>query len=157
MFLNAPGAKPGSVFICILLAGFLNMLSMGAILPTISAIGGDGVASEFRLNKMMVGIIQWLGFEPTITSFVLLVSALLTLKSLLVLAAMTNVALSVSAVQAEIRRRLLGSVMQARWGYFIDLPPGHIANSIGSQTIHAGDAYQSSAMVIVSIVQASPC
>jgi ATP-binding cassette subfamily C protein len=154
IFLNAPGAKSWSVAVCILLAGLLNMLSMGAILPTISAMGGEGVASDSRLNKIMVGLVEFIGFEPTLTSFVVLVGTLLALKSLLALAAMTYVAASVSSVQAEIRRRLLSSVMRARWGYFVDLPPGHIANSIGSQTMHAGEAYNASAMVVVSIVQA---
>lgn len=155
MFFNAPGARPWSVAGCVLIAGFMNMLSMGAILPAISQMGGEGVASDSRLNKIIVGMVETAGLAPTLTSFVILLGVLLTLKSLLALAAMTYVSSSVSAVQAEIRRRLLASVMRARWGYFVDLPPGHIANSIGSQTMHAGEAYSSSAMVVVSIVQAT--
>lgn len=155
MYLNAPGAKPWSVAGCILVAGFMNMLSMGAILPTISAVGGEGVVSDSSLNKLMTGFVEAMGLEPTVTNFVIMVGLLLTLKSSLVLATMTYVAISVSAVQAEIRHQLLVSMMRARWGYFVDLPPGHIANSIGSQTMHAGDAYQASAMVVVSFVQAT--
>ena len=153
IFLNAPGAKPWSVSICVLIAGFLNMLSMGAILPVISQMGGEGVASDSRLNKLVVGIVESMGVAPTLTNFVVFVGVLLTLKSLLALSAMTYVASSVALVQAEIRRRLLNGVMRARWGYFVELPPGHIANSIGSQTMHAGEAYFSAAMVVVSIVQ----
>ncbi len=154
IFLNAPGAKPWSVSLCVLFAGFLNMLSMGAILPAISQMGGEGVASNSRLSRLVVSIVEGVGLAPTLTNFVILIGVLLTLKSILALAAMTYVAASVASVQAEIRRRLLNGVMRARWGYFVDLPPGHIANSIGSQTMHAGEAYFSVAMVIVSIVQA---
>lgn len=155
IFFNAPGARPWSVFSCVLLAGFLNMLSMGAILPTISQLGGDGVASNSRLNSLIEAVVEFLGIPPTILSFVLLLGVLLTFKSLVALAAMTYVASSVAEVQAEIRRRLLKGTMRARWQYFVELPPGHIANSIGMQSMQAGDAYFSVAMVFSSMVQAT--
>ena len=113
IFLHAPGVKPWFTSLCILLSGFLNILSMGAILPAISAVGGEGVASESRLNQIMIGIFQWIGFELTVTNFIILVCVLLTLKSLLVLAALTYVGSSVAAVQSKVRSRLLTAVMRA--------------------------------------------
>jgi len=154
IYFNAPGARPWSVLACVLVAGFMNMMSMGAILPAISQMGGDGVSSNSRLNQIIVDVVEFFGLSPTLISFVLFLGVVLTLKSILALASMVYVAASVSSVQAEIRSRLLGGVMRARWGYFVDLPPGHIANSIGSQTMHAGDAYLACAMVLVSTIQA---
>ena len=126
------------------------MMSMGAILPAIGLLGGEGVASDSQLNKMVLAIVNFVGISPTLTNFILLVAALLTMKSLIALSAMTYVAASVAAVQAQVRRRMLSGVMQARWGYFVELPPGQIANAIAGQSLHAGEAYYSTSMVIVS-------
>ncbi|MEO1160589.1 MAG: ABC transporter transmembrane domain-containing protein, partial [Pseudomonadota bacterium] len=154
IFFNAPGAKPWSVTFCMLIAGVLDMMSMGAILPAISQLGGEGVASASKLNEIITGLVTSMGISPTLTNFIALVAVLLTLKSLISLTAMGYVASSVAQVQAEIRRRLLFGVMRARWNYFVDLRPGHIANSISGQTLHAGEAYYASAMVIVSSIKA---
>lgn len=154
VFFNAPGARPWSVTGCILVAGILDMMSMGAILPAVGQLGGDGVASDSRLNSMVVGAVEYLGFPASLTTYIALVAVLLTLKSVIALLAMTYVAASVAEIQAQIRRKLLGSVMKARWSYFVDLRPGHIANSIAGQTLHAGEAYFSTSVVIVSAIQA---
>ncbi|WP_108880728.1 ATP-binding cassette domain-containing protein [Anderseniella sp. Alg231-50] len=154
IFFNAPGAKPWSVTTCMMIAGVLDMMSMGAILPAIGQLGGEGVASDSKLNEIITGLVTSIGISPTLTNFIMLVAALLTLKSLISLTAMGYVASSVAQVQAEIRRRLLFGVMRARWNYFVDLRPGHIANSISGQTLHAGEAYYASAMVIVSSIKA---
>lgn len=111
-------------------------------------------ASNSQLNKMVLAIVNFVGISPTLTNFILLVAALLTMKSLIALSAMTYVAASVAAVQAQVRRRLLSGVMQARWGYFVELPPGQIANAIAGQSLHAGEAYYSTSMVIVSTIHA---
>ena len=154
VFFRAPGARPWSVFACVMLAGVLDMLSMGSILPAIGQIGGEGVASDSRLNQIVLDIVAFLGIEPTLVNFVGLIAGLLIAKSIVALTAMMYVAKSVATVQASIRTKLLRSVMNARWGYFVDLPPGQISNSIAGQTLHAGEAYNASAMVIVSTVQA---
>ncbi len=154
MFFYAPGAKPWSVTICIFLAGILDMMSMGAILPAIGHLGGQSVASDSRLNKMVMTIVDFAGISPTLSNFIVLVAILLVMKSLIALAAMTYVAASVAAVQAEMRRKLLRNVMQARWNYFVELPPGQIANAISGQSLHAGEAYYSTSMVVVSTIQA---
>jgi len=154
VFFNAPGARPWSVTGCILVAGILDMMSMGAILPAVGQLGGEGVASTSRLNSIVVGAVEYVGLPTSLTTYIGLVAGLLTLKSVIALLAMTYVAASVAEVQAEIRSKLLSSVMKARWSYFVDLPPGHIANSISGQTLHAGEAYFSTSVVIVSSIQA---
>jgi ATP-binding cassette subfamily C protein len=130
------------------------MLSMGAILPALGQLGGEGAASQSRLNDIMVGVVEFMGLPPTTTTFLVALAVLLSAKSAIALMAMTYVAASVSAIQAEIRSQLLNSVMNARWSYFVSLPPGHISNSIAAQTIHAAQAYQAAAMVVVSSIQA---
>ncbi len=154
IFFNAPGAKPWSVTACMMIAGVLDMMSMGAILPAISQLGGEGVASDSKLNEIITELVTTLGVTPSLTNFMILVAVLLTLKSIISLIAMGYVASSVAQIQAEIRRRLLSGVMRARWSYFVDLPPGKIANSIAGQTLQSGEAYYATAMVIVSSVQA---
>ncbi|MGI9514254.1 MAG: ABC transporter ATP-binding protein [Anderseniella sp.] len=154
VFFNAPGAKPWTVTACMLIAGVLDMMSMGAILPAIGQLGGESIASDSKLNEIVTDLVTYVGVAPTLANFITLVAVLLILKSIISLVAMGYVASSVAQVQAEIRRRLLVGVMGARWRYFVDLKPGEIANSISGQTLHAGEAYYATAMVIVSSMKA---
>jgi len=77
IYFNAPGARPWSVLACVLVAGFMNMLSMGAILPAISQMGGDGVSSNSRLNQIIVDVVGFFGLSPTLISFVLFLGVVL--------------------------------------------------------------------------------
>lgn len=154
IFLQAPGARPWSVLSCVFMAGVLDMLSMGAILPAIALIGGAGVSSNSVLNDMLLNAVRSTGIEPNLPNFLILIAVLLVAKALMSMAAMSYVASSVSIVQSEVRQRLLGSMMDARWSYFVHLKPGQVSNAMAAQTRAASEAYQSSALVIVSMLHA---
>lgn len=136
------------------MAGILDMLSMGAILPAIALIGGAGVSSNSVLNDWLLNAVSSTGIEPTLPNFLILIAFLLVAKALMSMAAMSYVASSVSIVQSEVRQRLLGSMMDARWSYFVHLKPGQVSNAMAAQTRAASEAYQSSALVIVSMLHA---
>lgn len=154
IFLQAPGARPWSVLSCVFMAGILDMASMGAILPAIALIGGAGVSSNSVLNDMLLNAVSSTGIEPTLPNFLILIAVLLVAKALMSMAAMSYVSSSVSIVQSEVRQRLLGSMMDARWSYFVHLKPGQVSNAMAAQTRAASEAYQSSALVIVSMLHA---
>jgi len=154
IFLQAPGARPWSVLSCVFMSGILNMLSMGAILPAIALIGGAGVSSDSVLNDVLLDAVRSIGIEPTLSNFLVLIAFLLVAKALMSMAAMSYVASSVSIVQSEIRQRLLSAMMDAKWSYFVHLKPGQVSNAMAAQTRAASEAYNSSALVIVSILHA---
>ncbi|MEO9877128.1 MAG: ABC transporter ATP-binding protein [Anderseniella sp.] len=154
IFLQAPGARPWSVLSCVFMAGILDMLSMGAILPAIALIGGAGVSSNSVLNDWLLTAVSSTGIDPTLPNFLILIAVLLVAKAAMSMAAMSYVASSVSIVQSEVRQRLLGSMMDARWSYFVHLKPGQVSNAMAAQTRAASEAYQSSALVIVSMLHA---
>jgi len=154
IFLQAPGARPWSVLSCVFMAGILDMLSMGAILPAIALIGGAGVSSNSVLNDWLLSAVGSTGIDPTLPNFLILIAVLLVAKAAMSMAAMSYVASSVSIVQSEVRQRLLGSMMDARWSYFVHLKPGQVSNAMAAQTRAASEAYQSSALVIVSMLHA---
>lgn len=155
IFLHAPGSRPWTVLICIFFAGIMDLLSMGAILPALALIGGEGVASDSMLNDMLMEGVRSIGIEPTLSNFLVLIACLLVAKALLSLAAMRHVAKSVALVQSQVRERLLGSMMDAKWSYFIDLKPGQVSNAMAAQTRAASEAYMSAALVIVSLLHAA--
>lgn len=154
IFLQAPGARPWSVLSCVFMAGVLDMLSMGAILPAIALIGGAGVSSNSVLNDMLLNAVSSTGIDPTLPNFLILIAFLLVAKAAMSMAAMSYVASSVSIVQSEVRQRLLSSMMDAKWSYFVHLKPGQVSNAMAAQTRAASEAYQSSALVIVSMLHA---
>ena len=99
------------------MAGILDMMSMGAILPAIALIGGAGVSSNSVLNDWLLNAVSSTGIDPTLPNFLILIACLLVAKAAMSMAAMSYVASSVSIVQSEVRQRLLGSMMDARWSY----------------------------------------
>ncbi|MGI9514584.1 MAG: ABC transporter ATP-binding protein [Anderseniella sp.] len=154
IFLRAPGARPGSVLLCVCLAGFLNMASMGAILPVIGEIGGDSVSSDSQLNKVFQDVFNAVGIKPTLGNLCLIIAGLLSAKAMMTMLAMSYVSASVARVQAEIRMLLLKNVLAARWRYFINQAPGRLSNSMSVQSMMAGEAFYSTSQVIVSGIQA---
>lgn len=154
IFLHAPGSRPWTVLLCIFFAGVMDLLSMGAILPAIALIGGEGVSSSSVLNDMLLDGVRRIGIEPSLTNFLLLIALLLVAKALLSLAAMRHVANTVSLVQSQVRERLLRAMMDANWSYFVDLKPGQVSNAMAAQARAASEGYMSAALVIVSAIHA---
>jgi ATP-binding cassette subfamily C protein len=154
IFLRAPGARPWSVLLCVTLAGFLNMASMGAILPVIGEIGGESVSSDSQLNQVFQDLFSAINLEPSLGNLCWIIAGLLTAKAMMTLLAMSYVSASVARVQAEIRMLLLRSVLAARWRYFVNQAPGRLSNSMSVQSMMAGEAFYSTSQVIVSAIQA---
>ncbi|MFO1088011.1 MAG: ABC transporter ATP-binding protein [Hyphomicrobiales bacterium] len=154
VFARAPGARPVSVLACVLLAGFFNMTSMGALLPVMSQLAPSSDQRRSHLEKVMLDGLERVGVSPTMGNLVLLVALLLVTKSLCQIAAMSYVAQSVARTQSEIRRLLLRGVLEARWGYFLEQPPARLSTAISAQATAAGEAYYWTAQAYASAIQA---
>lgn len=152
IFWRAPGGRPISVTFCMLFASISEMISMGAIVPLVSQLSTNDGSTDSYLGKTILNFIELTGLPPTFSVLLLLVGISLVTKSLIAFLAMRYVAVSVADVTTKLRSKLLGSMMNARWAYFVDHKPGEVASMISLQATLAGQAYQSVAQLVTTSI-----
>src|SRR5205823_7346242 len=153
IFFTAEDTSPFLVLACLLLAGFAEVVSVSAIVPTLAAATGAGSSA----SGITVGIQQGMsavGIEPSLGSLIIVVVAFFALKSLLTFAALSYAGMAVARVSTGIRRRLIAALFDARWSFHTDRHTGHIANVMSNDATRAGDAYYIAAQVVAYLVEA---
>lgn len=153
IFLTARGTKPGFVLFCLVLAGLSEAISLGALLPTISHIGGAAPGDGSTLNRLMMQALGSVGIELTLGNLITIVSLALIVKAILAFSALSYAGMSVAAVSANVRTQLLEQLMAAKWSYFVDQRVGRIANAISNDATRSGDAYFTAAKFVAFICQ----
>ena len=152
IFWNAPGARPLSVATCMLLSSIMEMVSMGALVPVAGQLSSNQSGANSFLGKAVLDTFSYVGIQPSFTNLLLLVGTALVAKSVIAFLAMTYVAISVADVTTRLRSKLLGSMMNARWAYFVDYRPGEVSSMISGQSAFAGEAYYSAAQLITTSI-----
>ena len=152
IFWNAPGARPLSVALCMLLSSVMEMVSMGALVPVAGQLSSSGGGTNSFLGKIVLDAFADIGIQPSFANLLLLVGAALVAKSIIAFLAMAYVAMSVADVTTKLRSKLLGSMMNARWAYFVDYRPGEVSSMISGQSAFAGEAYYSAAQLITTSI-----
>lgn len=101
---------------------------------------------------------EWLavlGLEANIVTLGCFVVAMVILKNILTLVAMTYVGYTVADITTNLRRDLVGQLLGVRWNYFTKQPLGEITNALSGEASRAGQAYLSAANVLVFAFQAA--
>ena len=123
IYWNAPGGRPITVALLMLLASTSDFLSMGALVPLVSQVTSDGGQKNSAFTKVIDQIFGWIGLSPTFTVLLIFVAIGLVLKSVIALLSMSFVGISVGDVATRIRTKLLSAMVQANWDYFTDHKP----------------------------------
>ncbi|MGF7161738.1 ATP-binding cassette subfamily C protein [Rhodoligotrophos appendicifer] len=155
IFFTARGTRPGIILFCLILAGMSEAVSLGALLPTISQIGGGASEHTSALNRFVLETLLSAGITPTLGNLILVVSGALIVKAVLSFAALSYAGMSIAVVPANLRTQLLNQLMEARWSYFVNQRIGRIANAISNDATRAGDAYYVAAKFVSAIAQSS--
>ncbi len=145
----------------LLLAGIAEGSSLSALLPLASFAvqAGDGVDSEPVLpdngiTNFVTGLLDKVGVEPSIGSLLVFVVIGVFLKNVLVLFAEKQVGYTKARVATDLRLRLLNSVLESKWGYFVTQPTGRLTNSMATEAWRAAQAYEFGATIVALLIQA---
>jgi ATP-binding cassette subfamily C protein len=145
----------------LLLAGIAEGSSLSALLPLASFAvqAGDGSDSEPVLpdnsvTDFVTGLLEKFGVEPSIGSLLVFVVIGVFLKNVLVLFAEKQVGYTKARVATDLRLRLLNSVLESRWGYFVTQPTGRLTNSMATEAWRAAQAYEFGATIVALLIQA---
>ena len=109
IFFTAEETRPFLVLACLLLAGFAEVVSVSAIVPTLAAATGTGNAGTSGVTAIFHRVMSGIGVEPSLGSLLIVVVAFFALKSLLTFAALSYAGMAVARVSTGIRRRACSS------------------------------------------------
>ena len=151
--------------LALLLAGLLEGIGLSMLLPLIGiAIGNptgagplpaakDG-AADSTLERMVTDGFAALGITPTLGLLLIVIVAITTLKSGLMLLANKQIGYTVARVATDLRIELLKALSVSRWQYFIKQPLGSLSNSIATETSRTSKAYKSGVLMTAEFFQA---
>ena len=153
IFLNAPGGRPLSVTLCMLLASVCEMLGMGALVPLVAKTNAEA-GTDSSVTILINKIFGWAGVTPSFTNLLLFLGVTLVAKSSIAFLAVRYVAISGADVTTRIRKRLLTAMMNARWSYFVEHRPGEVSAMVAGQAGAAGEAFLSAAFLVTNCISA---
>ena len=152
IFWSAPGGRPISVVLSMLLASVCEMLGMGAIVPLVSqANAGDGGSSS-TVTQILKSVFGVFSVDYSFTNLLFLLGAALISKSAVAFLAMRYVAISGADVTTKLRMRLLSATTNARWSYFVNHRPGEVSAMVATQANAAGEAFLSVAYLVTNTI-----
>lgn len=154
-FFEAKVANPYVVVACLLLASVFETIGLGTLLPIIAIAAEGNSTGSGKVGAYVAGLLTQLGLPMTLGPLVLMVVVFMLLKAVLTYAAMSYTVKAASRVSTTLRRRLLGAIFNARWGFFSDQKAGSLSNILGVDASRAGEAYIVSANLIAAAIQAA--
>ncbi|MFN0194859.1 MAG: ABC transporter ATP-binding protein [Aestuariivirga sp.] len=153
IFFGAEDTRPMLVLFCLILAGIAEAAGISTLLPAATAISGGESSDSSPFNAMVRGAIESLGITPDFGNLVLVIVALLVIKSLLAFGALSYAGVTAARVSVGLRRKLIRSIFDARWSFYADQSGGRFANSVSNDATRAGEAYQVAAQTVAYTVQ----
>lgn len=154
IFFTAEGTRPWAVLFCLLLAGFAEVISLSALLPTIQAIASEGTNSTGSPAVVLIhDFMSKLGIAPTLPNLVIVVVVFFALKTLLSFVALSYAGIAIAHVSTTLRRQLISALFNARWSYYTQLHAGRVANTISGDAAFAAAAYFVAAQVVAYSIQ----
>ena len=154
-FFSESKGKSTAVVVCLLIAGFLEMIGLGAMLPLFHVVTSGTNQDQSALGRYMLEILGFLGIPASLLPLTGVIVAALLFKAFMAFLAQTYADFSANEVSTNVRRRLLSRVLDARWSYLVSRQAGVVANTISHDANRAGDAYSAAARFVANSIQAA--
>ncbi|MEM8645934.1 MAG: ABC transporter ATP-binding protein [Pseudomonadota bacterium] len=154
IFFGAKRTRPVLVLLSLVIAGFFEFLSIGALLPLIAQIGGTDTASDSELSRITEQIFTFFSIPTDLVSIVLVIVSTMVVKGVIAFAALGYVSYAIADAVSALRAQLVRHFLEAKWSYYADQRVGRIANALSNDATRAGTAYQRAARFVAYFVQA---
>ena len=149
-FFAAYPGRSSLMLLALTAAALAEGVGIAAILPLINLViapeGTEGATSVLTLHVKRA--FAFAGLELSIGSLLMVVVGMITAKSLLLVAAMTQVGYTAAHVVMELRIRVIRALLAAHWRHFVDQRAGDFATAVGAEPMRVALAYVSSCRVI---------
>lgn len=135
--------------ILLIAAGLLEGIGLMTLLPLLNS----SAAPDDVITETVAATMATIGLEPTIGPLLLVLVLALLIKAGLFMLAMERAGVAAVQVSQQLRRRLLDSLFNARWGYFVEQPLGELANAVGAEAIKSSYMYTAGCLFLATVIQ----
>ncbi len=155
IFFTAPGTRPWLLVLALLAATLAEGLGFATLMPLIGVAADSGAQDTSPLNRAVRSALAWLGLPLEVGPLLILVVAILVLRSALRLVATVYVGNAMATVTTGIRRRLIEHLLAVRWRFLVHQPLGRIANVASGEAMRAGRAFTLVAELLALAIQSA--
>ena len=121
-----------------------------ALLPLIDLViahdEAQGTTGALMLH--IERVFAFAGVELSIEALLIVIVGMITTKSVLMIAAMTQVGYTAAHVAMQLRLRVIRALLAARWRYFVDQRAGNVATAVSGEPLRVALAYVSACRVM---------
>ena len=153
LFFQAPGSQPAVVLICLIIAGFAEAFSFGALVPLIALVDSGNSSQSSQITELARNAFSWIGISMTFGSLIAFIAIAMTAKALLSFGGLSIAALARVQLLTHLRLELIRALLAAKWSYFTDQRFGAIANTISTDIMAASMAYIAAARYLANLFQ----
>ncbi len=139
----------------IILAGLAEAIGLAAFLPFFQLVLDGSASLDHLPDGVLRDFIASSEIEINLMNVGLFIIVAMGLKALILWLALRKVGRTVAKISADLRRRLLSALLNAKWGFFTNNSLGVSLNAIVSETFTSSMAFVSTARFISAIVQFS--
>lgn len=143
------------VLVALLVAGLVETIGIGALLPLLNVILENENAEPNFLTEMIGSIFSFFHIEQNLLNLLTIIVITIALKALINFMALKIVAFSSVDITTDLRINLIKALMQAKWQYYSTLPIGKSSNAIATEAESAGQFYTLAGKTFASLIQAS--
>lgn len=155
IFFTAPGTRPWLLVLALLAATLAEGLGFATLMPLIGVAADTEAQDGSPLNRAVRSALAWLGLPLEVGPLLILVVAILVLRSALRLVATVYVGNAMATVTTGIRRRLIEHLLAVRWRFLVHQPLGRIANVASGEAMRAGRAFTLVAELLALAIQSA--
>lgn len=106
-----------------------------------------------KLEHLVTEAFSAIGLTPTIEILLIAIIAVITLKSVVTLAAKKKIGYTIARIATDLRLALLRALMVTRWEYYLSQPIGKLTNSMATEANRASSAYNNGVIMFAEFFQ----
>jgi len=133
-------------------AGLAEGFGVLAILPVLE-LTADGSAPAEGPAGFVVGILDSVGLEPTVSVLLGFIFLAITVKAALIWMAEQQIGFAVAQAITDLRLHLLERLMKARLRFFTRFSSGEFSDAVLTQAARSGTMYQELCKIIAAVLQ----
>jgi ATP-binding cassette subfamily C protein len=152
LFFFAGWRRQVLILVAMLLGVAAENLSIATLWPILEIVGG-GTSQTSAVAQVVKQSLVSVGIDPDLGPLLLFLCAALTLKFLLSSFGMIFVGREVARMATQMRIRLIGAIVRARWAHIVDTPSGRLSAALGDEGERASAAYRASGVFAAKLTE----
>lgn len=145
--------RSSAVLFCLLVGGLAEGIGIASVLPLLGLMMDSAATRESQVTRIAFDVLNSVDLSPDPTTLLGLIVALMILKAVFVVVAMSQVGYASAAVAANLRLNLIRALLAARWSYFVSQPVGSLATAIGLEAQSSAAVYTAAIKFAATVIQ----